>query len=77
MNVADFPLKSYLDFSPYFQTFNPVQDEAIKYLQSNHNLVLSAPTGSGKTEVAEMFIAEALSRNVGAGYLIPFKSIGE
>ena len=77
MQTADFPLLSYLDLTPYFPTFNPVQEAAIQYLQSDHNLVLSAPTGSGKTEVAEMYVAQALSQQKKALYLIPFKSLGE
>src|SRR3990167_2003494 len=77
MNVTEFLLRQYCDFSPYFKEFNPVQSEAIQYVLSSNNLVLSSPTGSGKTEVAEMFIAEALSRGKKSLYLVPMKSIGE
>lgn len=72
-----FPFKQFVDFSQLFPTFNPVQSDALQFLTSDRNLVLSSPTGSGKTEVAEMFIAEALSRQKKALYLVPFKAIGE
>lgn len=75
--TKEFPHKDILDFSALFPTFNPVQSAALEFLSKDGNVVLSSPTGSGKTEVAEMFIARALSQGKKAVYLVPFKAIGE
>lgn len=54
----------------------PVQKKALeKGLLSFKNLLVSAPTGSGKTLVAEMAIFNALKHNYNVAYLLPLRSI--
>ncbi len=54
----------------------PVQEKALeKGLLSFKNLLVSAPTGSGKTLVAEIAIFNALRHNYNVAYLLPLRSI--
>ncbi len=59
----------------------PVQELAVKggLLSSERNFVVAAPTASGKTLVAFMFIASILSRRPSGkvAYLVPLKSLAE
>lgn len=46
-----------------FRYFNPLQSEVISYTyQNDGNMVVSAPTGSGKTVVFELAILRSLSK---------------
>ena len=58
--VRSIHIKKYMDFP--FEFLNPVQSDFIKYLEDHEtNIVLAAPTSSGKTKCIEFFIAEAIS----------------
>jgi helicase len=56
-------------------TYNPLQLETIKYIDEDTNLVVLAPTSSGKTIVAEQFILPILKRGDRAIYLSPLKAL--
>jgi len=57
------------------EQFNPLQSKVFQHIDKEENLVIKAPTSSGKTIVAEMFIMKAFSNNKKAIYLSPFKAI--
>lgn len=51
------------------------QREALDALIESRNVILSAPTGSGKTVVGEMAILLALARNLRVFYTTPLKAL--
>ncbi len=59
-----------LDFDP-----DPFQLEAMAALDEGHSVVVAAPTGSGKTLVAEYAVARALSQGRKAFYTTPLKAL--
>lgn len=70
--------RAYIDLlkSRGFEEFNPVQAEALArgYL-NGRNIVVAAPTGSGKTLIGEIALAKAaLSGNIGV-YLTPLRAL--
>ncbi len=56
-------------------TYNPLQQETIKFVGEDSNVVVLAPTSSGKTIVAEQFILPVLERGGKAIYLSPLKAL--
>ena len=56
-------------------TLSPFQVEAAKALQSQKNVLVSAPTGAGKTLVAEYAIDQALSQGRKVIYTSPIKAL--
>lgn len=54
---------------------DPFQQEAIKAVESGHSVFVSAPTGSGKTVIAESVIDLALSRREHVVYTAPVKAL--
>lgn len=54
---------------------DPFQKEAIEALKSGVSVVVSAPTGSGKTAIAEFVIEEALKSNDRVFYTTPLKAL--
>ncbi len=54
---------------------DPFQIEAIKWIEQEHSVLISAPTGSGKTLIAERAIEKALSRDEGVIYTAPVKAL--
>lgn len=59
-----------------YNELNELQDECVAYALTNENLVVSAPTSSGKTFVAEVAILkEILENNKKAIYIAPLRSI--
>lgn len=58
-------------------TFNldPFQEEAIAALKKGVSIVVSAPTGSGKTAIAEYVIEEALKGKERVFYTTPLKAL--
>ena len=54
---------------------DPFQEEAIAALKSGVSVVVSAPTGSGKTAIAEFVIEEALKENQRVFYTTPLKAL--
>ncbi len=59
-----------------FSELNPVQKEALDAgLLSKDNMVIAAPTASGKTLVAEIAILESVRENRKAVYIVPLKAL--
>ena len=54
---------------------DPFQVEAITSIDSGHSVLVSAPTGSGKTVVAEHAVALALAEGSRAFYTTPIKAL--
>ncbi|RXE55378.1 DEAD/DEAH box helicase [Methanoculleus taiwanensis] len=62
-----------------FSSLSEAQEQAIPLLLDNHNLVLIAPTGTGKTESAMLPVFSRLLSTVGEGfkaiYVTPLRSL--
>ncbi|MFB6308286.1 MAG: DEAD/DEAH box helicase [Haloarculaceae archaeon] len=72
--VADV-LPEFADAFP-FERFNEMQTEALPaLLDSDENVVVSAPTASGKTALAEMAICETLREGGTALFLAPLRAL--
>jgi ATP-dependent RNA helicase HelY len=58
-------------------TFQPdlFQQKAIQALNEGASVLVAAPTGSGKTFIAEHAISEALSRGMKSFYTAPIKAL--
>ena len=56
-------------------TLDPYQVQAITEIENGHSLVLSAPTGSGKTLVAEYLIEKVLQTDKRIIYTSPIKAL--
>ncbi|MBI3307598.1 MAG: DEAD/DEAH box helicase [Candidatus Omnitrophica bacterium] len=54
---------------------DPFQQEAIQWIEKEHSVLISAPTGSGKTVIAEAAIEKALSRGEQVIYTAPIKAL--
>src|SRR5579864_3528284 len=60
------------------ETLLPIQEEAIKAgVLSGKNVVVIAPTTSGKTFIGELAVARMALKKMKAFYLVPFKAIAE
>ena len=58
-----------------FSYFNPVQTQAFSYLDQPVNLLVCAPTSSGKTEIAAVYAARAIQSGFKAVYLSPMRAL--
>ncbi len=56
-------------------TLDPFQQDAIASLNNNHSVVVSAPTGSGKTVIGEYAIHRALAMGKRVFYTTPLKAL--
>lgn len=56
-------------------TYNPMQEETAKYMHEDCNLILKAPTSSGKTISGEQFLFSSLEAGQKAIYLSPLKAL--
>ena len=56
-------------------TLDPFQERALDALDLGHSVLVAAPTGSGKTLVAEYAIERALARGAKAFYTTPLKAL--
>jgi ATP-dependent RNA helicase HelY len=66
----------YSDFaSRYAFPLDPFQVEAIRAIESSQSVIVSAPTGAGKTMVAEFAIARALAASRRIAYTTPLKAL--
>jgi replicative superfamily II helicase len=63
----------YIDYP--FQFFNPLQSVTANFIEHDVNVVVSAPTSSGKTIVAEQFIAPIVANGKKAIYVSPLKAL--
>ena len=74
MDVAE-AVPEYATVFP-FDEFNSMQREAAPaVLETDENVVVSAPTGSGKTAVAELAIIEALEAGGTALFIAPLRAL--
>lgn len=55
--------------------YDRFQQEAIDYIQQGHSVIVSAPTGSGKTAIAEHVIENSLQNKIGVIYTAPIKAL--
>lgn len=51
------------------------QRQAIEYLQAGHSVLVAAPTGTGKTLVADWIVEEAMRLNKSVIYTAPIKAL--
>tara|TARA_Y100000294_G_scaffold171406_1_gene184830 strand:- start:2716 stop:4635 length:1920 start_codon:yes stop_codon:yes gene_type:complete len=51
------------------------QEDAIKAIEKNHSVVVSAPTGSGKTLIADYIVDKYLKKNIRVIYTAPIKAL--
>lgn len=51
------------------------QEEAISYARSGNSVIVSAPTGAGKTLIAEYVIEDCMKNNKGVIYTAPIKAL--
>ncbi len=54
---------------------NPFQIQAVEAIRGGHNVLVSAPTGAGKTLVAEYAIADAVAKGRRCIYTSPIKAL--
>ncbi len=74
VNTSEFP--NYAHFE--FEKFNPVQSRAFEIFDKNCNALVSAATSSGKTKIAEMFIAHTVRvLKKKAIYVAPLKALAK
>jgi len=56
-------------------SFDPFQDEAIRLIADGQSVIVSAPTGAGKTLIAEFGIYRAFARQERIAYTTPLKAL--
>jgi superfamily II RNA helicase len=55
--------------------YDRFQQEAIDYINQGHSVIVSAPTGAGKTAIAEHIIEECIKNGQGVIYTAPIKAL--
>ena len=55
--------------------YDRFQQEAIDYINQGHSVIVSAPTGSGKTAIAEHVLSTSMQNKVGVVYTAPIKAL--
>ncbi|MFA6216833.1 MAG: DEAD/DEAH box helicase [Candidatus Omnitrophota bacterium] len=55
--------------------YDRFQEEAINYINQGYSVIVSAPTGAGKTAIAEHIIENALRNKQGVIYTAPIKAL--
>ena len=55
--------------------YDPFQKKAIEYIKRGDSVLVSAPTGSGKTAIAEFVIEDCLQKNQKVIYTAPIKAL--
>lgn len=55
--------------------YDRFQKEAIDYINAGHSVIVSAPTGAGKTAIAEHVIRKCLEDRIGVIYTAPLKAL--
>jgi len=56
-------------------TYDRFQQEAIDHINEGHSVIVSAPTGAGKTAIAEHVIESCIERHQGVIYTAPIKAL--
>ncbi|MBS1266947.1 MAG: ATP-dependent DNA helicase [Candidatus Woesearchaeota archaeon] len=56
-------------------TLDPFQEQSIKSVDKNNSVVVSAPTGSGKTLIADYIISKYVKKGVRVIYTAPIKAL--
>jgi len=56
-------------------TLDKFQEDSINAIEQNHSVVVSAPTGSGKTLIADYIIEKSLEKGVKVIYTAPIKAL--
>jgi len=54
---------------------DPFQNEAIEHIQQNRSVLVSAPTGTGKTIIADYIVDQALAQGKDVIYTAPVKAL--
>jgi len=60
-----------------FENFNPVQSRVFQYYDQDINLIVAAATSAGKTTIAEMLMADSISKGKKAAFLSPLKAVSQ
>jgi superfamily II RNA helicase len=55
--------------------YDKFQIEAIDYINKGYSVIVSAPTGAGKTAIAEYVIEKCIEKNEGVIYTAPIKAL--
>ncbi len=55
--------------------YDPFQKQAIDYIKNGNSVIVSAPTGAGKTVIAEYVINDCLEKGTKAVYTAPIKAL--
>jgi len=55
--------------------YDRFQQEAIEHINNGHSVIVSAPTGAGKTAIAEHIITDSIEKNIGVIYTAPIKAL--
>ncbi|MFH0762837.1 MAG: DEAD/DEAH box helicase [Candidatus Omnitrophota bacterium] len=55
--------------------YDRFQEEAIGYINQGFSVIVSAPTGAGKTVIAEHIISGSLEKKIGVIYTAPIKAL--
>ena len=55
--------------------YDPFQEKSIEYIKNGHSVIVSAPTGAGKTVIAEYVIEDCLKNNKKVIYTAPIKAL--
>jgi superfamily II RNA helicase len=55
--------------------YDEFQRKAIEHIESGHSVIVSAPTGAGKTVIAEYVICDCLARDTKVIYTAPIKAL--
>lgn len=55
--------------------YDPFQQKAIDYIKADYSVIVSAPTGAGKTAIAEYVINDCLTKAKKAVYTAPIKAL--
>jgi len=56
-------------------TLDKFQEDAIRFIDNNHSVVVSAPTGSGKTLIADYIINKDIKKGIKIIYTAPIKAL--
>ena len=55
--------------------YDPFQEKAINYIKEGYSVIVSAPTGAGKTVIAEHVINDCMAKGTKAIYTAPIKAL--